>query len=118
MMKVLIEYPKCTTCKTAKKILVENGLTFDLRDIKEERLNKEELRELVKQSGLPIRKFFNTSGLKYKELNLKERLPMMNEEEMLELLASDGMLVKRPILVYEDQVIVGKKEKEYLALKK
>ena len=117
-MKVLIEYPKCTTCKAARKILEDNGLCFESRNIKEEKLNKEELRELVKQSGLPVRKFFNTSGLKYKELNLKDKLPDMNEEEMLELLASDGMLVKGPILVYEDHVIVGKKEKEYLELEK
>ncbi len=117
-MKLLIEYPKCTTCKAARKVLEENGYTFESRNIKEERLNKEELRKLVSLSGLSIRKFFNTSGLKYKELNLKEKLPAMNEEEMLELLASDGMLVKRPILVYGDHVIVGKKEKEYLELEK
>ena len=117
-MNIFVEYPKCSTCKTARKFLEENGFSFDSRDIKEDRLNKEELRTLVQKSGLPIRKFFNTSGLKYKELNLKEKLPTMNEEEMLELLASDGMLVKRPIFICEDQVVVGKKEKEYLALKK
>ncbi len=117
-MKLLVEYPKCSTCKTARKFLEENGFSFESRDIKEDRLNKEELRELVTKSGLPIKKFFNTSGLKYKELNLKEKLLTMNEEEMLDLLASDGMLVKRPIFICDDQVVVGKKEKEYLALKK
>ena len=117
-MKLLVEYPKCSTCKTARKFLEENGFSFESRDIKEDRLNKEELRELVTKSGLPIKKFFNTSGLKYKELNLKEKLLTMDEEEMLDILASDGMLVKRPIFICDDQVVVGKKENEYLALKK
>ena len=116
-MNQFIWYPKCSTCKAAKKALEECGLTFELRDIKEERLNEDELRALIEKSGLDIQKFFNTSGLKYKELNLKERLAAMSEKEKLELLASDGMLVKRPIFVSKDHVIVGKKEKEYARLK-
>ncbi len=115
-MNVLIWYPKCSTCQNAKKILEELDLQFNLRDIKEERLNESELRELITKSKLDIKKFFNTSGLKYKELGLKDKLPNYCEEEKIALLASDGMLVKRPILVYDGKVIVGKKENEYRAL--
>lgn len=115
-MNQLIWYPKCSTCKAAKQAIESCDLKFELRDIKEEKLNLDELQDLIQKSGLPIRKFFNTSGLKYRELNLKERLNTMSDEEMLELLASDGMLVKRPIFVFEDKVIVGKKEGEYKKL--
>ncbi len=117
-MNVLIWYPKCSTCQNAKKILDELGLKFELRDIKEHRLNEEELKEIIDQSKLDIKKFFNTSGLKYKELNLKDKLPSLDDNEKIALLASDGMLVKRPILVYNNHVIVGKKEKEYQELMK
>lgn len=115
-MNQLIWYPKCSTCQAAKKSLEACGLSFEERDIKEDKLNKEELRALIQKSGLDIKKFFNTSGLKYKDLNLKERLPQMSEEEKLDLLASDGMLVKRPIFISQDHVVVGKKEAEYQAI--
>ncbi len=116
-MDQLIGYSKCSTCQAAKKSLKEQGFQFEERDIKEERLNEEELRSLIKRSGLTVKQFFNTSGLKYKELKLKEKLPLMSEEEQLKLLASDGMLVKRPIFIHENTVILGKKEKEYARLK-
>lgn len=115
-MNELIGYSKCSTCKAAKKALQACGLTFTERDIKEQRLNEEELRDLIDKSGLSIKQFFNTSGLKYKELDLKNKLPLMSEQEQLALLASDGMLVKRPIFISNNRVIVGKKEKEYEAL--
>lgn len=117
-MKQLIWYPKCTTCKKADEALKACGLQYSYRDIKEEKLNEEELKQLIVKSKLSARKFFNTSGLKYRELNLKEKLDAMSEEEMIELLATDGMLVKRPLFVTEDTVIVGKKGKEYALLKK
>jgi arsenate reductase len=100
-------YPKCTTCQKAKLWLEERGAAFDMRHIKEENPSAEELALWWKKSGLPLKKFFNTSGLQYKSLALKEKLPSMSEEEQLALLASDGMLVKRPILVGEDFVLVG-----------
>ena len=100
-------YPKCTTCQKAKAFLEANGVTFTLRDIKQENPTREELAQWHQTSGLPLKKFFNTSGLQYKALNLKERLPDMSEEDQLNLLASDGMLVKRPILVGERFVLVG-----------
>lgn len=115
-MNQLIWYPKCSTCKNAKQVIESCGLKFELRDIKEEKLDLNELKDLIQKSGLPVRKFFNTSGLKYRELNLKERLNAMSDEEMIELLASDGMLVKRPIFISGDIVIVGKKEEEYKKL--
>lgn len=116
-MLKFIEYPKCSTCKKAKKYLDELGLEHTDRHIVEERLNKEELSALYKKSGLPLKRFFNTSGMKYKELQLKDKLPTMSEDEQLELLATDGMLVKRPIVETEKQVLVGFKAVEYDSLK-
>ena len=106
-------YPRCTTCQKAKKWLEEAGVSVAMRDIKVENPTAEELRTWWKASGLPLRKFFNTSGLLYKSMNLKERLPAMSDEEMLELLAGDGMLVKRPILVGEGFVLVGFRMEEW-----
>ena len=108
-------YPKCTTCQKAKKWLDANGVAYTERHIKNDNPTVEELKAWQKQSGLPLRKFFNTSGLQYKALRLKDRLPTMSEEEQLALLASDGMLVKRPILVGEGLVLVGFKEDAWRA---
>ncbi len=110
---LLVHYPKCTTCQKAKKWLDENGVAYRERNIKEENPTAEELRAWHSQSGLPLKRFFNTSGLLYKELKLKDRLPSMQEEEQIELLSSDGLLVKRPILVGEDFVLVGFREEEW-----
>lgn len=107
-------YPKCTTCKKAQKWLDDNGMTYDIRDIKSENPTAEELSEWYKKSGLPLKKFFNTSGLLYKSMELKDKLPDMSEDEQIKLLATDGMLVKRPILVSGDTVLVGFKEQEWL----
>lgn len=107
---VFVEYPKCTTCQKAKKWLVEHQVEFEDRHIVEQNPTKEELRQWYAMSGLPLKRFFNTSGMKYKELQLKDKLPSMTEEEQLELLASDGMLVKRPLLVGEDYAVPGFKE--------
>ena len=112
-MLKFICYPKCTTCQKAKKWLDEKVIEYELRDIKTENPSFEELEKWYALSGLPLKKFFNTSGLLYKSMNLKEKLPSMSEEEMLELLATDGMLVKRPILVGEDFVLTGFREKEW-----
>ena len=106
-------YPKCTTCQKAKKWLDEKGISYDLRDIKENNPTYDELNEWYNNSGLPLKKFFNTSGLLYKSMELKNKLPQMSEEEQLRLLATDGMLVKRPILIKDSKVLVGFKEKEY-----
>ena len=106
-------YPKCSTCQKAQKWLDERGIGYDLRLIREERPSAEELRAWKERSGLPLRRFFNTSGLQYKALGLKEKLPAMSEEEQLSLLSSDGMLVKRPLLVSDDFVLVGFRESEY-----
>lgn len=108
-----IWYPKCTTCQKAKKWLDDNGVSYEARDIKFENPGFEELTEWYERSGLPIKKFFNTSGLLYKSMDLKNKLPEMSEEEMLKLLASDGMLVKRPLLVGEDFVLTGFREAEW-----
>lgn len=113
-MVLFLEYPKCSTCKKAKKWLEDHQVNYDDRHIVEDNPTVEELKEWVVRSGLPLRRFFNTSGMKYRELQLKDRLPKMSEEEQLELLATDGMLVKRPLLVLEDRVIPGFKEKEWL----
>ena len=110
---LFVEYPKCTTCKKAKKWLEENGVEFTDRHIVEDNPSKEELKEWYAKSGLPLKRFFNTSGIKYKEMQLKDRIPNMSEDEQIELLASDGMLVKRPILVQNEKVLVGFKEKEW-----
>ena len=106
-------YPKCTTCQRAKKWLDDNQIEYELRDIKLDNPSLEELNEWYKNSGLPLKKFFNTSGLLYKSLDLKNKLPEMNEDEMLKLLATDGMLVKRPLAVGNDFVLVGFKEAEW-----
>ena len=106
-------YPKCTTCQKARKWLDAKGISYDYRDIKEENPSLEELRTWWNASGLPLKKFFNTSGLLYKSLALKDKLPTMTEEEMLSLLATDGMLVKRPLLVGDHGVLVGFKEAEW-----
>lgn len=103
-------YSKCTTCKKALKWLDDNEIEYKLIDIKEDHPDEKALRELHKKSGLPLRKFFNTSGILYREMELSKKVPDMNEDEMFELLASDGMLVKRPLLVTEDKVIPGFKE--------
>ena len=116
-MLKFIEYPKCSTCKKAKKYLDDLGLEHSDRHIVEEKLNKEELLALYKKSGLPLKRFFNTSGLKYKELKLKDNLAQMSEDEQLTLLASDGMLVKRPIIETDNKVLVGIKPAEYDLLK-
>ena len=107
-------YPKCTTCKKALKWLDEQGKAYEEIDIKENNPSKEDLKAAYEKSGLPLKRFFNTSGMKYRELQLKERLPGMTEEEQIALLATDGMLVKRPLLVLEDRVIPGFKEKEWM----
>lgn len=112
-MILFVEYPKCSTCQKAKKWLVENQVEFEDRHIVEDNPSKEELKAWYEKSGLPFKRFFNTSGMKYKELKLKDKLPAMTEEEQLELLASDGMLVKRPVLVGNDFVLTGFKEKEW-----
>ena len=106
-------YPKCTTCQKARKWLDDNKVEYELRDIKLDNPTFNELMEWHKKSGLPLKKFFNTSGLLYKSLDLKNKIPTMTENEMLELLASDGMLVKRPLLIGDDFVLVGFKETEW-----
>ncbi len=106
-------YPKCSTCQKAKKWLDENRIAYALRDIKTENPTRDELAAWHKRSGLPLKKFFNTSGLLYKSLELKDKLPGMSEDEMLQLLATDGMLVKRPLLIGDDFVLVGFKETEW-----
>ena len=108
-------YPRCSTCQKAKAWLEEQGAAYHLRDIKEENPSAEELRTWWKASGLPLKKFFNTSGLQYKSMALKDKLPQMSEEEQLALLAGDGMLVKRPILVGDDFVLVGFRQAEWEA---
>lgn len=110
---LFIEYPKCSTCKKAKKYLEEHGIEFEDRHIVEENPTKEELTEWIRISGKPVKKFFNTSGMKYRELGLKDKLPQMSEEEQIELLASDGMLVKRPLLIDGEMVLTGFKEAEW-----
>ncbi len=114
---LFIEYPKCTTCQKAKKWLDENGFVYEDRHIKENNPTYEELKEWYAKSGLPLKRFFNTSGLLYKSLHLKEKLAQMPEEEQLRLLAADGMLVKRPILIEGDQVFVGFRAGEWETLK-
>lgn len=110
---ILLWYPKCSTCQKAKKWLDAQGAAYETRLIKEENPTGEELRRWHAMSGLPLKKFFNTSGLQYKALNLKDKLPGMSEDEQYALLASDGMLVKRPLLVGEDFVLAGFKEAQW-----
>ena len=110
---LFICYPKCTTCQKARKYLNEKQIAFTERNIKEDNPTAEELKEWIAKSGLPVRKFFNTSGLLYKEMKLKDRLPEMSGDEQLKLLATNGMLVKRPLIVDGSTVITGFKEKEW-----
>ena len=112
---LFIEYPKCSTCQKAKKWLEAQNAAFESRHIKDNPPTRDELKRWLEKSGLPLKRFFNTSGLLYKELRLKDKLPTRSEEEQLTLLASDGMLVKRPILVGTDFVLVGFKEAEWSA---
>ena len=110
---LFIEYPPCSTCQKAKKWLQEQGAEFTARHIKDANPTYEELKCWYEASGLPLKRFFNTSGLAYKALNLKEKLPQMTEEEQLRLLATDGMLVKRPLLITEDTVLTGFREADW-----
>ncbi len=112
---LFLEYPKCSTCKKAKNWLDAHGVQYTDRHIVEENPTATELAEWVKRSGLPLKRFFNTSGMKYRELELAAKLPSMTEAEQLDLLATDGMLVKRPMLVGEDFVLVGFKEADWAA---
>ena len=116
MENVFIEYPKCSTCKKAKKWLIDNGIKFAERNIVTETPTVNELTEWIEKSGLDIKKWFNTSGLKYKELNLKEKLITMSDEEKIELLASDGILIKRPIFFSNKIILIGFKEKNWIRI--
>lgn len=113
MSVLFVEYPKCTTCIKAKKFLKENGIEFEARHIAENNPTASELNQWIDKSGLEIKKFFNTSGKLYKEMNLKDKIKDMTREECVELLSTNGMLVKRPILVKDDKVLVGFKEDQY-----
>ena len=113
MSVLFLQYPPCTTCKKAKAWLDERGVAYEARNIKEENPTAEELKAWHEKSGLPLKKFFNTSGLAYKALGLKDRLPTMSEEEQYQLLASDGMLVKRPLVIGEKIVLVGFREAKW-----
>ena len=117
MSVLFLEYPKCTTCKKAKAWLETNAVAFTDRHIVEQNPTTEELKTWWEKSGLPLKKFFNTSGLLYKELKLKDKLPEMSEEEQIELLSTNGMLVKRPLIIGEDFVLVGFREAEWDRLK-
>lgn len=118
MKNLFIEYPKCSTCKKAKTWLIENGIEFEDRNIVEDNPTKEELALWIEKSNLEIKKFFNTSGILYREMNLKDKLKDMTKEEMIELLSTNGMLVKRPLLITEDNVLVGFKAENYDKIKK
>jgi arsenate reductase len=115
---LFLQYPPCSTCQKAKKWLDENGISYTDRHIKTDNPTYEELKSWYEKSGLPLKKFFNTSGLAYKALNLKEKLPQMTEEDQLRLLASDGMLVKRPLVIDGDTVLTGFKAEQWERLKK
>jgi len=110
---LFVYYPKCTTCQKAKKWLDQQGADYQARDIKEDNPTLEELRDWHQKSGLPLKKFFNTSGMEYRALGLKDKLSSLSEEEQLALLASSGMLVKRPLLIGEDFVLAGFKESQW-----
>lgn len=118
MKNIFIEYPKCTTCQKAKKWLEENKIEFEDRNIIEEKPTIEELTEWIKSNELDIKKWFNTSGLKYKELNLKDKLPNMSDEEKIKLLASNGMLIKRPLLITDKGIYIGFKEETWKEIQK
>ena len=113
MAVLFVEYPKCTTCRRAKKYLEENNIEFIDRHIAEENPTKDELKDCFKKSGLKINKFFNTSGVLYREMQLKDKIKTLPEDELLDILATNGMLVKRPIVVKDDKVLVGFKEEEW-----
>ena len=110
---LFLEYPKCSTCKKAKNWLESNGVEFEDRHIVENNPTADELKAWYEKSGFPLKKFINTSGLKYKELGLKDKLPDMTEEEQINLLATDGMLVKRPLVIGDDFVLIGFKEAQW-----
>lgn len=114
---IFIEYPKCSTCQKAKKWLNDNNIKFEDRNIVEQTPTVEELTKWIENSGYEIKRFFNTSGLKYKELKLKEKLPTMSDAEKIKLLASDGMLIKRPLLISNKEILIGFKEREWEVLK-
>lgn len=116
MNNLLIEYPKCSTCKKAKKWLDEHQIAYTDRHIVEANPTYEELKQWYEQSGLPLKRFFNTSGLLYKEMQLKDKLETMSEEEQLKLLSTNGMLIKRPLLITEKKILIGFKEKEWEAV--
>ncbi|MGL4652404.1 MAG: arsenate reductase family protein [Cetobacterium sp.] len=118
MKYLFLNYPKCSTCVKARKWLEENGIEFDARHIVENNPTKDELKKWLELSGLPIKKFFNTSGILYREMNLKEKVAENNEDELLEILSTNGMLVKRPLIIGEDKVLIGFKEKDWEVLKK
>ena len=113
MSKLFINYPKCSTCKKAEKFLKENNVEFINRNIVEENPSAEELALWIERSGLEPKKFFNTSGVLYREMNLKDKVKTMSKEEMIEILSTNGMLVKRPLLVTDDKVLIGFKEENY-----
>lgn len=110
---VFVCYPRCTTCKKAEKWLTDNGIAAQVRDIKEDPPTEQKIRSWHEKSGMPLKRFFNTSGLKYKELRLKEKLPTLSEDDQYAILATDGILVKRPLLVGDEKILVGFKEKEW-----
>lgn len=109
----IICHPRCTTCKKAEKFLEDNGIEFDFRDIREENPTKDEIKNWHKSTGLPLKRFFNTSGQLYRSLELKDKLESMSEEEQYELLSTDGMLVKRPVLISDDKILIGFKQSEW-----
>ena len=115
---LFLQYPPCSTCQKAKKWLDDHSLSYTDRHIKQQNPSYEELKSWYEASGIPLKRFFNTSGLAYKALSLKDRLPQMSEEEQLTLLASDGMLVKRPLLITDDHILIGFKESEWASLLK
>lgn len=117
MKSLFIEYPKCSTCQKAKKWLDENNIDYIDRNIITETPSKEELKEWIDRSGIDVKKIFNTSGIKYRELNIKEKIKNMSEDEIYELLSSDGMLIKRPLFISDKRILKGFKEKEWEELK-
>ena len=118
MKYLFVNYPKCSTCAKAKKWLEENGVEFESRHIVENNPTKEELKKWIALSNQPIKKFFNTSGILYREMNLKEKVAQNNEDELLDILSTNGMLVKRPLLIGNNTVLIGFKEKEWEEIKK
>ncbi len=113
MKTYFLEYPKCTTCKKAKKFLTDNNIKFEERHIVENNPSKEELKLWIEKSELPIKKFFNTSGIKYRELNMKDKMKELSFDELLDILSSDGMLVKRPLIISDSGILIGFKEDNY-----